>query len=73
MLRRFYGGVLAIVSFTAVVAWIGYGLLLHVQGAIVLSVVLGLLETLPAVGPLISAVVVALVALQLGSEAGPWR
>ncbi len=64
-LRRFYVGVLVIVIFTAAAAWIGYGMLFHVPDAALLALALGVLETVPAIGPMISAVIVALVALQL--------
>ena len=67
--RRFYVGVLVIVVFTAVMVWLGYGLVLHVPGAPLLAVVLGVMETVPAVGPLISACLVTVLALQLHSLA----
>ena len=64
VLRRFYTGVLVIVVFTAIAAWLGYGLLLHVPDAPVLAVALGVLETVPAIGPMVSAIIVGVVALQ---------
>ena len=67
VLRRFYLGVFTIVVFTALAAWIGYGLLLHVPDAPLLALALGVLETVPAIGPMISAAIVAVVALQLHS------
>jgi predicted PurR-regulated permease PerM len=65
ILRRFYVGVLVIVAFTAVAAWIGYGVCLHVPDAALLALTLGVLETVPAIGPTVSAAIVAIVALQL--------
>ncbi len=67
--RRFYVGVLVIVIFTALMVWLGYGLVLHVPGAPLLAVVLGVMETVPAVGPLISASLVIVLALQRHSLA----
>ncbi len=64
-LRRFYVGVLVIVVFTAIAAWVGYGLLLHVPDAPLLALALGVLETVPAIGPMASAAIVGVVALQL--------
>jgi predicted PurR-regulated permease PerM len=69
VLRRFYLGVLVIVVFTALAAWIGYGLLLHVPDAPLLALALGVLETVPAIGPMVSAALVAMVALQLHNPA----
>ncbi len=69
VLRRFYVGVLIIVAFTAVAAWIGYGVCLHVPDAGLLALVLGVLETVPAIGPMFSAVIVGVAALQLHSPA----
>ncbi len=66
-LRRFYVGVLVIVLFTAFMVWVGYGLFLHIPGAPLLAMVLGVMETVPAVGPLISACLVTVLALQLHS------
>jgi predicted PurR-regulated permease PerM len=63
-LRRFYVGVVVIVIFTALAAWIGYGLWLHVPDAGLLALALGVLETVPAIGPTVSAMVVGLIALQ---------
>ncbi|WP_174301893.1 AI-2E family transporter, partial [Caulobacter sp. S45] len=63
--RRFYVGVLVIVVFTAFMVWLGYGLFLHVPGAPLLALALGVMETVPAVGPLISAILVTVLALQL--------
>lgn len=67
--RRFYVGVLVIVVFTAVAAWVGYGLILHVPDAAAIALSLGVLETVPAIGPMVSAAIVAVVALQLHSPA----
>ena len=68
-LRRFYVGVLVIVLFTAFAIWVGYGLFLHLPGAPLLAMVLGVMETVPAIGPLISACLVTVLALQLHSLA----
>jgi predicted PurR-regulated permease PerM len=68
--QRYFIGVVVVVVFTALAAWIGYGPVLHVRNALVLSVAIGFLETVPAVGPALSAVLVGLAALQLHSLAG---
>ena len=69
VVRRFYVGVLAIVVFTTAAAFVGYGLVFHVHGALVLALTLGLLETVPAIGPMVSAGIVAFVGLQMHSPA----
>lgn len=63
-LRRYLAGVLAIITYTAIVAYIGFGLIFQVPHAVVLSVAVGLLEMVPAAGPLASAVLVAITAFQ---------
>lgn len=67
VVQRYFIGVVVIVAFTAFAAWIGYGLVLHVPSALVLSLAVGVLETVPAVGPAVAAVLVGLAALQLHS------
>lgn len=69
VLRRFYGGIAVIVAFTAAAAGLGYGLVFRVHGAVLLALALGVLETIPAVGPMVSAVLVAVAALQLHGAA----
>lgn len=69
VVRRYFIGIVVVVAFTALAAWIGYGLVLHVRHAFVLSLALGVFETVPAVGPILSAALVAAAALQLHSLA----
>jgi len=64
VLRRYLLGVVAVVCYTAVAAWIGYGAIFHLPHAILLSIVVGLLEMIPAIGPLASGLLVAVAALQ---------
>ena len=64
MLRRYLVGVVAVVCYTAVAAWIGYGAIFHLPHAVLLSIVVGLLEMIPAIGPLASGLLVAVAALQ---------
>ena len=64
VLRRYLLGVVAVVCYTAFAAWIGYGAIFHLPHAILLSIVVGLLEMIPAIGPLASGLLVAVAALQ---------
>lgn len=67
LLRRYMLGVLAVVAYTALIAWIGFGPIFHLRGAILLAIVVGVLEIIPAVGPVSSMVLVGLTAVQQGS------
>lgn len=69
ILRRYFFGILVIVVVTSLAAFAGYGLVFHVRRPLVLALALGFLETVPVIGPLISAVLVLLAALQLHSLA----
>jgi predicted PurR-regulated permease PerM len=64
VLRRYLLGVVAVVCYTTVAAWIGYGAIFHLPHAVLLSIVVGLLEMIPAIGPLASGLLVAIAALQ---------
>ncbi len=61
-LRRYLAGIFGVVSYTAVVAYIGFGIVFGLSNAALLSIALGVLEMVPAVGPLASGVLVALAA-----------
>jgi predicted PurR-regulated permease PerM len=63
-LRRYLAGVLGVVSYTAVVAYVGFGVLFGLPNAALLSIAVGVLEMVPAVGPVAWGVLVALTALQ---------
>jgi predicted PurR-regulated permease PerM len=63
MLRRYFTGVAVVVSYAAVAAYFGLGIFLHVDHAVVLAILTGLLETIPVVGPAASAVIGALAAM----------
>ncbi len=67
LLRRYMLGVAGVVAYTAIVAWIGFGLVFHLTGAVLLALIVGVLEIIPAVGPVASMVLVGLTAIQQGS------
>ncbi|MDW6024667.1 AI-2E family transporter [Mesorhizobium sp. BAC0120] len=64
LLRRYFGGVALVVAFASVAAYLGLGLILGLQHALVLALLTGLLETIPLIGPIASGVVAGLVAVQ---------
>ena len=73
VLRRYLIGIAAIVACTAVAAYAGFGLLFALPHAVLLSVAVGFLELIPALGPFTSLVLVGLSSLQqhsIGKAAG---
>lgn len=64
VLRRYLIGLVVVVSYTAIVAWIGFGPVFHLPHAILLAITVGFLELIPVVGPFASATIVGLVAVQ---------
>lgn len=64
VLRRYLIGISLVVVYTGVIAWIGFGPLFGLPHAVLLAITVGVLELIPVVGPLVSATIVGLVALQ---------
>ncbi|HZS82556.1 MAG TPA: AI-2E family transporter [Stellaceae bacterium] len=67
LLRRYLVGLCVVVLYTTAVAWIGFGAIFHIPHAPLLSAVVGLLELIPIVGPLSSACLVGIAAVQESS------
>ena len=63
-LRRYFVGVAVVVTFTGIVAYLGFGLVFALPHAILLSLAVGVLEIIPALGPFASMVLVALWSVQ---------
>jgi predicted PurR-regulated permease PerM len=63
-LRRYLIGLGLVVLYTAVVAWIGFGPIFHLPHAVLLALLVGFLELVPAIGPFASATIVGITALQ---------
>jgi predicted PurR-regulated permease PerM len=64
VLRRYLIGLVIVVSYTAFVGWIGFGLVFHLPHAVLLAITVGVLELVPVIGPFASATLVGLVAVQ---------
>jgi predicted PurR-regulated permease PerM len=64
VLRRYLMGLVIVVSYTAFVGWLGFGLVFHLPQAVLLAITVGLLELIPVIGPFASATLVGLVAVQ---------
>jgi predicted PurR-regulated permease PerM len=67
MLRRYLVGIVLVVAYTSTVAWIGFGPVFHLSNAVLLAVTVGVLELVPVVGPLSSAALIGIVAVQQAS------
>ncbi len=67
MLRRYVVGLCCVVIYTAAVAYLGLGVIFHVPGASLLSVVVGFLELIPVIGPITSILLIGLSAAGLGT------
>ena len=66
MLRRYLIGLCVVVFYTTVAAWIGFALIFHLPHAILLSILVGVLELIPVIGPFASGTIVAIIAVQQG-------
>lgn len=69
VLRRYLAGLFMIVVYATTIAGIGFGPVLKLPHAALLALAVGLLELLPAIGPMASAALMAVVALDQGSMA----
>jgi predicted PurR-regulated permease PerM len=63
MLRRYFTGVAVVVFYTSIAAYLGLGLFLHLDHAVVLAILTGILETIPMIGPAASAIMGGLAAM----------
>lgn len=70
VLRRYFVGVLAVIAYATVAAYIGLGVVLGIQHAVVLALMTGLLEMIPVVGPGASAIIAGLVAIRYSTGIG---
>jgi len=63
-LRRYLLGIFLVVLYTSVIAWIGFGPIFALPGAVLLAVTVGILEIMPVVGPISAALLVGIVETQ---------
>jgi predicted PurR-regulated permease PerM len=71
LLMRYFIGVVAIVLYAAVAAYVGLGLVLGLRHAFFLALLTGFLEMVPVIGPASSAVIAGVVALSQAKGIGP--
>ena len=69
-LRRYLLGIFLVVVYTSLVAWIGFGPIFRLPGAVLLAVTVGILEIIPVVGPISAAALVGIVATQQATLIG---
>jgi predicted PurR-regulated permease PerM len=62
-LRRYYVGVAAVVIYASMAAYLGLGVFLHIDHAVILAILTGILESIPVVGPAASAAIGVLAAM----------
>lgn len=64
VLMRYFIGVLVLVVYATVAAYIGLGVILDIQHAVFLALLTGILETVPVLGPTAAAILAGLVSLR---------
>lgn len=64
MLRRYVVGLICVVLYTIVMAYIGLGLIFGVPNSGLLAVIIGFLELIPVIGPITSIALIGLAAAQ---------
>ena len=64
VLMRYFIGVLAVVVYATIAAYIGLGVILGINHAVFLALLTGLLETVPVIGPTGAAILAGLVSLR---------
>lgn len=69
-LRRYFIGVVGVLCFAAVFAYVGLGLVLGIPHAIFLALLTGILEVIPMIGPIAAASIAGLVAIHHNSGLG---
>jgi predicted PurR-regulated permease PerM len=64
VLMRYFIGVLGVVAYATVAAYVGLGVILGIKHALFLALLTGLLETVPVIGPTSAAILAGLVSLR---------
>jgi predicted PurR-regulated permease PerM len=71
VLKRYFIGVIIVVGYAIVAAYVGLGLVLGLRHAVFLALLTGLLEMIPVIGPIASALIAGLVAVSYATGIGP--
>jgi len=67
ILMRYFIGVIGVVAYATVAAYIGLGVILGIKQAVFLALLTGILEIVPVVGPTAAAVIAGLASLRTAS------
>jgi predicted PurR-regulated permease PerM len=67
VLMRYFIGVIIVVAYATVAAYIGLGVILGIKQAVFLALLTGILEIVPFVGPTVAAVIAGLASLRTAS------
>jgi predicted PurR-regulated permease PerM len=67
VLMRYFIGVIGVVAYATVAAYIGLGVILGIRHAVLLALLTGVLEIVPVIGPTMAAVLAGLVSLRTAS------
>jgi predicted PurR-regulated permease PerM len=70
VLYRYFLGVLAVVVYATIAAYIGLGVILGIHHALLLALLTGILETVPVIGPTAAAVIAGLISLRTATGIG---
>src|SRR5205807_1690030 len=60
-------GLFIVVAYASYVTWIGVGVIFHWPNAVLLAIMTGILELIPVLGPILSATILAIIAVDQGS------
>jgi predicted PurR-regulated permease PerM len=71
VLTRYFVGVLVVVTYAVIAAYIGLGIFLRIENALFLALLTGVLEMIPIIGPAIAIMIVGLVAVHHAEGFGP--
>jgi predicted PurR-regulated permease PerM len=71
VLRRYFIGVIVVVVYAWIAAYVGLGLVLGIRHALFLALLTGILEMIPVIGPISAAVIAGLVAMRYATGIGP--
>jgi predicted PurR-regulated permease PerM len=71
ILKRYFVGVLVVVGYATIAAYVGLGLILGLRHAVLLALLTGILEMIPVIGPGAAAVMAGLVAVHYSEGWGP--
>jgi len=64
LLMRYFIGVLAVVLYATIAAYVGLGVILGIKHAVLLALLTGILETVPVIGPTAAAIIAGLISLR---------